>query len=177
MNFPESSRCISESRTSNVPYILTKPTRNLSDTISQDKAAVLAYLRMRHKDPYKGYVLCGIVRAPLSRPCTRCSTTLFQSRTVVHNVLVGSVSFASPGPKAMHNASTAQEVEIVTPSATNFEFRVSCQIGEGDSAFLTSRSPAVERSITYASQPAIDPCFSPGLPVIRREWLQSHSTQ
>jgi hypothetical protein len=75
------------------------------DTISQDKAAVLAYLRMRHKDPYKGYILCGI------------------SRTVVHNVLVGSVSFASPGPKAMHNASTAQEVEIVTPSATNFEFR------------------------------------------------------
>ena len=24
---------------------------------------MLAYLRMRHKDPYKGYVLCGIVRS------------------------------------------------------------------------------------------------------------------
>jgi hypothetical protein len=49
----------------------------------------------------------------------------FQSRTVAWNVLVGSVSFASMGPKAMHNASTAQEVTIITPSAANFEFRVS----------------------------------------------------
>lgn len=48
----------------------------------------------------------------------------FQSRTVAFNVLVGSVSFASMGPKAMHNASTAQEVTIITPSAANFEFRV-----------------------------------------------------
>ena len=32
-------------------------------TISQDQAAVLAYLRMKHKDPYKGYILCGIVRS------------------------------------------------------------------------------------------------------------------
>lgn len=75
------------------------------DTIQQDKAAVLAYLRMRHKDPYKGYILCGI------------------SRTVVHNVLVGSVSFASPGAKALHNASTAQEITVITPSAANFQFR------------------------------------------------------
>ncbi|TFK52137.1 hypothetical protein OE88DRAFT_1657206 [Heliocybe sulcata] len=75
------------------------------DTIRQDKAAVLAYLRMKHKDPYKGYILCAI------------------SRTVVHNILVGSVSFATPGPKAMHNASTAQEVTIITPTATNFQFR------------------------------------------------------
>ncbi|KAF8491237.1 hypothetical protein F5888DRAFT_1076548 [Russula emetica] len=74
-------------------------------TISQDKAAVLAYLRLKHKDPYKGYILCAI------------------SRTVAFNVLVGSVSFASMGPKAMHNASTAQEVTIITPSAANFEFR------------------------------------------------------
>jgi hypothetical protein len=48
----------------------------------------------------------------------------FQSRTVAWNVLVGSVSFAAMGPKAMHNASTAQEVTIITPSAANFEFRV-----------------------------------------------------
>ncbi|EIM85752.1 uncharacterized protein STEHIDRAFT_168836 [Stereum hirsutum FP-91666 SS1] len=75
------------------------------DTIRQDKAAVLAYLRMKHKDPYKGYILCAI------------------SRTVAYNVLVGSVSFASMGPKAMHNASTAQEVTVITPSAANFEFR------------------------------------------------------
>ena len=30
-------------------------------TITQDQAAVLVYLRMRHKDPCKGYVLCAIV--------------------------------------------------------------------------------------------------------------------
>jgi len=76
------------------------------DTIQQDKAAVLVYLRLRHKDPYRGYVLCGI------------------SRTVVHNVLVGSVSFASPGAKALHNASTAQEITVITESASNFQFKV-----------------------------------------------------
>jgi hypothetical protein len=42
----------------------------------------------------------------------------------VYNVLVGSVSFATTGPKAMQNASTAQEIEVITPSAKNFEFRV-----------------------------------------------------
>ncbi|KAK0464197.1 uncharacterized protein EV420DRAFT_1627294 [Desarmillaria tabescens] len=76
------------------------------DTIKADKAAVLVYLRMKHKDPYKGYVLCGV------------------SRTVVHNVLVGSVSFASPGAKALHNASTAQEITVISPAAENFQFRV-----------------------------------------------------
>ncbi len=44
-------------------------------------------------------------------------------RTVVHNVLVGSVSFASPA-KALHNASTAQEITVITPSAHNLSFRV-----------------------------------------------------
>lgn len=39
-------------------------------------------------------------------------------------MLVGSVSFASPGPKAMHNASTAQEVRIITPYAKDLDFRV-----------------------------------------------------
>ncbi|KAI3621358.1 potassium voltage-dependent transporter [Moniliophthora roreri] len=43
-------------------------------------------------------------------------------RTVVHNVLVGSVSFASPGAKALHNASTAQEITIISP-APELEFR------------------------------------------------------
>ncbi|KAL1667499.1 hypothetical protein GGF50DRAFT_124822 [Schizophyllum commune] len=79
------------------------------DTITEDKAAVLAYLRMRHKDPYKGYVLCGIV--------------LRRTRTVVHNVLMGSVSFARPGPKQLHNASTATEIEVITPAAKDFQFR------------------------------------------------------
>ncbi|KIK96447.1 hypothetical protein PAXRUDRAFT_308222 [Paxillus rubicundulus Ve08.2h10] len=75
------------------------------DTIRQDKAAVIAYLRIKHKDPFKGYILCAV------------------SRTVVHNVLVGSISLAIPGPKAFQNASTAQEVVVLTPSAKDFEFR------------------------------------------------------
>ncbi|KAL9711326.1 hypothetical protein Ac2012v2_005869 [Leucoagaricus gongylophorus] len=98
------------------------------DTINQDKAAVLAYLRMRHKDPYKGYVLCGIVRSPLfsssAPPLILLLLLPLLLRTVVHNVLVGSVSFASPGAKALQNASTAQEITVISPSAQNFQFRV-----------------------------------------------------
>ncbi|KIM80980.1 hypothetical protein PILCRDRAFT_72270 [Piloderma croceum F 1598] len=73
--------------------------------IKQDKAAVLSYLRIRHKDPYKGYILCAV------------------SQTVVHNVIIGSISLASSGAKAMHNASTAQEIQVITPYARDFEFR------------------------------------------------------
>ncbi|KAI0074039.1 hypothetical protein K474DRAFT_1710183 [Panus rudis PR-1116 ss-1] len=75
------------------------------DTIKQDKAAALVYTRLRHKDPCKGYILCAV------------------TRTVCQNVLVGSVSFAAPGPRAMHNNATAQEVTVITPSAKDFEFR------------------------------------------------------
>ncbi|KII90935.1 hypothetical protein PLICRDRAFT_39514 [Plicaturopsis crispa FD-325 SS-3] len=75
------------------------------ETICQDKAAVLAYLRMKHKDPYKGYILCGV------------------TRTVVKNVVVGSVAFATLGAKAMHNASTAQEVIVISDTAREFQFR------------------------------------------------------
>lgn len=42
-------------------------------TITQDQAAVLAYLRMRHKDPCRGYILCAIVSFSL----TTCSLTPF----------------------------------------------------------------------------------------------------
>jgi len=108
-----------------------------STTISQDKAAVLAYLRLKHKDPYKGYILCAIVRNATLLPLLSINT-LFQSRTVAWNVLVGSVSFASMGPKAMHNASTAQEVTIITPSAANFEFRVRLSFPPPRYALLTS---------------------------------------
>lgn len=62
---------------------------------------------------------------PQPSPHALSHLALCQSRTVCQNVLVGSVSFASPGPKAMHNASTAQEVTIITPTARDFEFRVS----------------------------------------------------
>jgi hypothetical protein len=77
-----------------------------SDTIKNDKAAMLAYYRLRHKDPCKGYILCAI------------------SRTVVYNMLVGGVSLATPGPKAMHNASTASETRVVTPYAREYGFKV-----------------------------------------------------
>lgn len=35
-----------------------------SDTIAQDKAAVFTYLRLQHKDPLRGYILCCVVRVP-----------------------------------------------------------------------------------------------------------------
>ncbi|KAF5334317.1 hypothetical protein D9611_014136 [Ephemerocybe angulata] len=91
------------------------------DTIQMDKAAVLVYLRLRHKDPYKGYILCGILSSSYSTSFFR--SNISRSPTVVHNVLVGSVSFASPGAKALHNASTAQEITVISQGAANFEFR------------------------------------------------------
>ncbi|KAG6336887.1 hypothetical protein ID866_2213 [Astraeus odoratus] len=96
------------------------------DTIRQDKAAVLAYLRLKHKDPLKGYLLCVI------------------SRTVVHNVLVGSISPATTGAKALQNAATAQEVDFVTPVAMkDFEFRY----------MNFAPHKALERSFSDASEP------------------------
>ncbi|VDC05526.1 unnamed protein product [Peniophora sp. CBMAI 1063] len=74
-------------------------------TIAQDKAAALAYLRMKHKDPLHGYILCAI------------------TRTVAQNVLVGSVSYASEGAQTMRNVSTASAVEVVTPYAKHLAFR------------------------------------------------------
>ncbi|KAG5646008.1 hypothetical protein DXG03_004610 [Asterophora parasitica] len=71
------------------------------DTISKDKAAVLVYLRMKHKIPSRGYVLCGISRFVDPFYC---------------------VSFASPG-KAMYNASTAQEIEVVAPHAHKYQIK------------------------------------------------------
>lgn len=77
-------------------------------TIMADKAATLAYLRMRHKDPYRGYILCAV------------------TRTVCQDMLVGSIAFAVPGARAMHNNATASEVDVITTTAKGqFEFRVS----------------------------------------------------
>lgn len=61
MNFRESNNCISMLL---VYYMLVSLSFFFftSDTIKQDQAAVLCYLRMRHKVPLKGYILCGIVR-------------------------------------------------------------------------------------------------------------------
>lgn len=62
-SFLESVNSISKHHTF-LPLLLIALIGCYSDTIKQDKAAVLVYLRMRHKDPYKGYILCGIVSHP-----------------------------------------------------------------------------------------------------------------
>ncbi|KAF5380708.1 hypothetical protein D9757_007018 [Collybiopsis confluens] len=100
------------------------------DTIRQDKAACLVYLRMKHKDPHKGYVLCAVVRvfavrsfffsAPFLLPPSNISSKL--ASTIVHNVTIGSVSYANSSSKAMHNASTAQEITVLSPTP-DLEFR------------------------------------------------------
>ncbi|KAJ7617499.1 hypothetical protein DFH06DRAFT_1237892 [Mycena polygramma] len=76
-----------------------------NETILSDKAAAMAYMRLKHRDAHKGFLLCAV------------------SRTVVHDRVVGSVSFASPGGETLHTSSTAQEITIITPAAANFEFR------------------------------------------------------
>ncbi|KAJ7034015.1 hypothetical protein C8F04DRAFT_1221517 [Mycena alexandri] len=80
------------------------------ETIRSDKAAAMAYMRLKHKDAHKGYLLCAVSLIP-------------SSRTVVYDRVVGSVSFASPGGEALHYSSTAQEITVITPAASNFEFR------------------------------------------------------
>ena len=74
-----------------------------------------------------------------------------QSRTIVHTVTVGSVSFAQPGAKAMHNAATAQEVQIISPSATNFQFRVNIGLLLSVSFRLTIPGVEMERPVANAS--------------------------
>ncbi|KAJ3836803.1 hypothetical protein F5878DRAFT_624252 [Lentinula raphanica] len=62
------------------------------DTILKDKVACLLYVRLRHKDPERGYIFCRVVR------------------TIVHDLTFGSVSPAKVDAKAMYHASTAEEV-------------------------------------------------------------------
>lgn len=74
-------------------------------------------------------------------------------RTVVHDRVVGryskrscltghskysrfSVSFASPGGEALHTSSTAQEITVITPAASNFEFRVSSHAMSSKAALI-----------------------------------------
>src|ERR1700753_851557 len=83
-----------------------------------------------------------------------------QSRTIVHTVTVGSVSFAQPGPKAMHNASTAQEVQIISPLASNFEFRVntsSCYHSSGSADSFPLRQGTIRLLCPRATSPPISP--------------------
>ncbi|KAJ7256833.1 hypothetical protein B0H12DRAFT_1210160 [Mycena haematopus] len=79
------------------PEELLRVQRLHCETISSDEAATTAYMRLKHKDAYKG--------------------------TVVHDRIVGSVSFGSPGNEVLHANSTAQEITVICPAAANFEFR------------------------------------------------------
>lgn len=47
-----------------------------------------------------------------------------QTYTNVEDVVVGGISIAYSGNKPMQNASTATEVVTITPSASQFEYRV-----------------------------------------------------
>ncbi|KAJ3747588.1 hypothetical protein DFH05DRAFT_1533776 [Lentinula detonsa] len=117
------------------------------DTIKQDKAACLVYIRMKHKDPNKGYILCGV------------------SRTIVHNITVGSVSYANSGAKALHNASTAQEITVISPTP-ELEFRrwhdpspmppnpVPAQLRKPFDDNLDETSPEPEELFTYDPLPS-----------------------
>ena len=68
-----------------------------SDTIKQDKAAVLVYLRMKHKNPNQGYVLCGIVSI----------ASLFDLRE-----FTDISGFFSPGQHQNHTHSEAQVLTL-----------------------------------------------------------------
>lgn len=50
---------------------------------------------------------------------------ILKTHTNVGNRIVGGISAATSGAKAMHNASTAQEVHVITESVSHFAFRVS----------------------------------------------------
>ncbi|KAJ6504687.1 hypothetical protein C8R47DRAFT_1103228 [Mycena vitilis] len=84
------------------------------ETILSDKAAAVAYMRLKHRDAHKGYLLCAVVMG-------RYTSRLFTGPT--HSTIHSSVSFASPGGETLHTSSTAQEITVITPAAANFEFR------------------------------------------------------
>ncbi|KZS93567.1 hypothetical protein SISNIDRAFT_454775 [Sistotremastrum niveocremeum HHB9708] len=73
-------------------------------TVSQDKAAAVAFLQFKHKDPGR-YILCKI------------------ARSVIHDALIGSVSAAHEGNRLMVSTSTAQEVEVISSDAARFCYR------------------------------------------------------
>ncbi|KAF7348231.1 DNA repair protein rhp42 [Mycena sanguinolenta] len=114
------------------PEELSQVQRLHCETISSDKAATMAYMRLRHKDVHKGYLLCAVVRPifvssrlTLMFPCSLglylsyySLRRLQASRTVVHDRVVG-----RPGGEALHTSSTAQEITVISPAASNFEFR------------------------------------------------------
>ncbi|KAL5522567.1 hypothetical protein ACEPAG_8584 [Sanghuangporus baumii] len=79
--------------------------RAYQEMISEDKAACLMYHRIPYGDKSKGYMLCSVTI----------------SRAGPH--LIGACSPATSATKAMHYASTASEVIVITPSAARLAFR------------------------------------------------------
>ena len=97
-----------------------------SDTIREDKAAAVAYLRVKNQEGH--YVTCVIVSASVVFRVGFIFLLCRQQRSMVYNALIGSISFAKPGAKALHTAATAQEVTICTPALPHhmqLAFRVS----------------------------------------------------
>nr|GAT43514.1 predicted protein [Mycena chlorophos] len=89
-------------------------------TIVADKAACVVYMRLKHKDAHKGYILCAVSRFVVVKDR---SLTDSRDRTTVYDCVVGSVSYARPGGEILRTASTAQEVIAVAPAASNLRWR------------------------------------------------------
>ncbi|KAJ6585402.1 hypothetical protein B0H19DRAFT_1368750 [Mycena capillaripes] len=109
------------------------------ETILSDKAAAMAYMRLKHRDAHKGYLLCAVVssifisfnscsfdRCPWLRVVANSGKVTRSFRhprsSPEYSKTSFSVSFASPG-ESLHTSSTAQEITVITPAAANFEFR------------------------------------------------------
>ncbi|KAJ6508303.1 hypothetical protein C8R45DRAFT_1168093 [Mycena sanguinolenta] len=103
------------------------------ETISSDKAATMAYMRLKHKDAHKGYLLCAVSwswEGALSVAINMRSNSVF------------SVSFNIPGGEALHTSSTAQEIIVISPAAANFEFRRWNESSPAPAPSATLHSPA-----------------------------------
>lgn len=93
--------------------------------IDEDKAACLMYHRIPYADISKGYMLCSVVGI------YDCSTLAVADYGYIKTIsragqhLIGACSPATSETKAMHYASTASEVIVITPSAARLAFRVS----------------------------------------------------
>jgi hypothetical protein len=97
-------------------------------TIMSEKAAMIAYMHLQHKDPKKGYVLIAA------------------SRTVVEDVIIGSLTLAVPGPGMMQTIATATEVNVVAPEALEFVFHKWVHEPEGKKTTPTVVQPEAAAS-------------------------------
>ncbi|EJC98125.1 uncharacterized protein FOMMEDRAFT_171474 [Fomitiporia mediterranea MF3/22] len=123
--------------------------RAYQEMISEDKAACIMYLRVRHHDPRIRFVLGSI-------SCSR-----------VGQHLIGALSIASSTTKAMHNASTAQEVIVISPEAAHLHFRrwnepppitaPTSPVQHGSSSSASASPQSRENSLDPPSPPRYEP--------------------